>query len=431
MKITAGQKAALKTAVIYAVFGFLWIAFSDHIVSNLIQDRELLTFVNTLKGTLYVIVTAVLVFLLASSYVVNIEKAEEKYRTIFQNARDAIFVQDAESGLITDVNNCMLGMFNTEKQKVIGKHFDHFTVDGSKKTAEAVREAKENGTAVIEIAVKRADGQVFYVEADFIKVDYGGMKTVITVARDVTQRRKNGIIMESTMKELKRSNEDLEQFAMVSSHDLRQPLRNISNFSDLLQIKCRGKLDKEADGIIDAVKSGVKEMDLLITDILAFSRAGRFENGVESVDTGGLLEEVEKQMTAAYGPFRMLFDKRSMPLVMGDRAALKQVFVNIVSNGIKFNRSKNAEIKIIADDDGSGMWRFTLDDNGIGIDSQYLNKIFQIFERLHGQSEFPGTGVGLAICKKIVERHGGRIWAESTGEKGMGSRFIFTLSKNP
>jgi PAS domain S-box-containing protein len=429
-KLSTAQIAAIKIAAIYAIVGFIWIAFSDRIASNLIQDRELLTVVNTIKGTLYVVVTAILLFFLTTGYMRDVEKAEEKYRSIFHNSNDAIFILDAKKDIIIEVNNCMLEMYGAAREQVVGRKLENFILDGGQKVSEALDLVMEKAPVIRSFAAKKYDSSIFFIDVDFVKVDYGNVERVIAFVRDVTERKNAENVMMNTMKELKRSNEDLEQFAMASSHDLKQPLRNISIYAEMLETKYKGRLDKDADGIIDIIKNGVKDMNDLIRDVLVFSRAGRFEKGVETVDTGEIVDEIARFVENDDKKCRLIYDRDKMPKVPGDRGAIKQIFSNLINNGIKFNNLQEPMIRINADKTEDGSFRFEIIDNGIGIDPVYSEKIFQIFERLHGQSEFPGTGIGLAICKKIVERHGGRIWVEP-GIENRGSKFVFTLSGDP
>ena len=230
------------------------------------------------------------------------------------------------------------------------------------------------------------------------------------------------------LEELARSNEELEQFAYVSSHDLQEPLRMITSYLQLLQRKYQGNLDDKADKYIHFAVDGASRMQNLINDLLEFSRVTTRAREPETMDCEFILNQVlsnlklvikENNATISHGP---------LPEVMADSTQLAQVFQNLIINGIKFHGEEAPKIHISAEKKANE-WVFSVQDNGIGIDPQYSERIFEVFKRLHNREEYPGTGIGLAICKKIVERHGGRIWVES--ELGKGSTFYFTLPINP
>jgi PAS domain S-box-containing protein len=427
IKISEGKKAALKTAVIYAVFGFLWIAFSDRIASNISQDKEFLTMLSTIKGLLFIIVTATMVYFLINSYVKTIEKAEEKYHTIFDNAGDAVFAVESPGGTILDVNSTMCVLYGADKKTATGRNFMEFTAGPNEKIISSLGVSEGIDSGLVEFAARRLDGTIFEVEARFVGVWYSGKKVVIAVVRDTTERKKNEEILRRTIQELKRSNEDLQQFAAVSSHDLRQPLRTMSVYAGMLQSKFSDRLGQEGEKILGSIQKGASEMDLLISDILEYSRAGRFEKGLERVAVAGILEEIKVNVEGAAGNKAMIeYEPGSIPVVMGDRISIKQVFSNLIDNAVKFNESGSPLVKISAEPVPGG-WKFTVADNGIGINMEYGEKIFKIFERLNNQDRFSGSGMGLAICKKIIERLGGSIRVESKGEGSGGSVFYFTI----
>ena len=223
---------------------------------------------------------------------------------------------------------------------------------------------------------------------------------------------------------LRRSNEDLEQFAYVASHDLQGPLRKISSYSALLKRRYQGKLDADADDFIAYIIAGVQRMESLIDDLLKYSRVARQEPPTEPVDADGALEKALANLQGAIEAKQAVVTHEPLPWVLANASQLSQVFQNLIDNAIKFCTEAHPLVHVSArrDDDH---WLFSVRDNGIGIELQYQDRIFQIFQRLHTQDEYPGTGIGLALCRKIVERYGGRIWLES--EAGKGTTFYFTL----
>jgi light-regulated signal transduction histidine kinase (bacteriophytochrome) len=251
--------------------------------------------------------------------------------------------------------------------------------------------------------------------------------------------------------ELARSNDDLQQFAYVASHDLQEPLRMVSSYVQLIQRRYEDKLDEEGNEFMNFAVDGAERMRSLIKDLLAYAR----------LDTGGKEHEPISGDTALRAALKNLelvieesgaeLETAPLPTVLGNQGQLTRLFQNLIGNAIKFKGDRNPLIRISADlvseqgkqDDelpelirlsqkdaaGASIWHFTVTDNGIGIDPNFKERIFVIFQRLHGQGQYPGTGIGLAICKKIVQRHGGRIWVES--DPGKGSTFHFTLREPP
>jgi signal transduction histidine kinase len=226
------------------------------------------------------------------------------------------------------------------------------------------------------------------------------------------------------VEELARSNCDLEQFAYVASHDLQEPLRMVAAYTQLLAERYRGKLDEAADRYIGYAVEGATRMQALLEDLLAFSRVGRNGFVRKPIDTNVAVDEALKNLAIAIKEHAVTVTRTSLPTIVADRVHLVQLFQNLIGNAIKF-RGKEAPVITISAEKQGEEWAFSVFDNGIGIAPEHRDFIFRMFQRLHTRAEYPGNGVGLAICKKIVEQHGGRIWVDS--ELGHGSNFRFTF----
>jgi signal transduction histidine kinase len=242
-------------------------------------------------------------------------------------------------------------------------------------------------------------------------------------------REKNDLVearqkLEESVAELGRSNADLQQFAYVASHDLQEPLRMVSSYTQLIARRYKGKLDADADEFIAFAVDGANRMQRLILDLLAYSRVNTAGRQFEPTAMETVLKAALNNLTDAVKESQAVITHDPLPAVMGDDKQLAQLFQNLLSNAVKFGGAQPPRIHISAKQT-DGEWLFSVRDHGIGLDPQYADRIFVIFQRLHTRAEYPGTGIGLAICKKIVERHGGRIWVES--ELGKGATFYFTL----
>jgi signal transduction histidine kinase len=230
--------------------------------------------------------------------------------------------------------------------------------------------------------------------------------------------------LNSHAEELARANAELQKFAYVASHDLQEPLRMISSYLQLLERRYKGKLDQDADDFIAFAVDGARRMQGLINDILQLSRLGTREKSLSAIDCEAILEQALTNLRASIEGTGAQVTHDPLPRITADPTQLVQLFQNLVGNAIKFRGQADPLIHVSAERNGAA-WLFSVRDNGIGIDRQYFDRIFGIFQRLHGRGEYPGTGIGLAICRKIVEGHGGRIWVES--EPGKGTTFYFTV----
>ena len=246
----------------------------------------------------------------------------------------------------------------------------------------------------------------------------------VTVFEDITPRKQAEERLQRTLVDLERSNQDLEEFAYVASHDLQEPLRKMANFSEMLATRYQGQLDDRADKYLGYIADGAKRMKDLINDLLAFSRVGKADFRLTSTDMNDILQGTLNDIQPLVREKQAEITHELLPTLKVNPHQMGQLLQNLIANAIKFHGDQPPRIHISARQEGRE-WVMAVHDNGIGFEPQYAEGIFKIFRRLHTKEEYPGTGIGLAICKKIMERHGGRIWAET--EPGRGATFYFTI----
>jgi signal transduction histidine kinase len=262
-----------------------------------------------------------------------------------------------------------------------------------------------------------------------------GPRDIVELANDIDSMRERILSalsasreahaqLDAQARELERSNAELEQFAYVASHDLQEPLRKVASFCQLLEQRYKGQLDERADQYIDFAVDGAKRMQQLINDLLAFSRVGRTSGPLGPVELDEALRRALANLGAAIEESGAKVDAEPLPTVRGEASLLALVFQNLIGNAIKFRSEATPEVRI-AVERRNGDWQISCSDNGIGIDPEYAERVFVIFQRLHAKDEYPGTGIGLAMCRKIVEYHGGRIWLDADGKPG--TTFRMTL----
>ena len=306
------------------------------------------------------------------------------------------------------------------------------------KGMEALKVLRSEGLDIPMILVSGALGDVTAVECikqgatDYVLKD-GLARLPEVIRRALREKDERGLRQQAEqdlakkVDELARSNADLEQFAYVASHDLQEPLRMVTAYTQLLAERYRGKLDENADKFIGYASEGAQRMQVLIQDLLAFSRVGRNSAAIGPVDCTAVMAEVLQTLAPAIQESGARVTHDALAVVWADRTQLAQVFQNLVGNAIKF-RGKEPPVVSVKAEKTTHRWQFSVSDNGIGIAPEYAENIFVVFQRLHARTEYPGNGIGLAICKKIVERNGGKIWVES--QPGSGSSFKFTLPRH-
>jgi hypothetical protein len=281
---------------------------------------------------------------------------------------------------------------------------------------------------LVHVANKETD----YTEADIRLMETLGQNIApILNARLQRDRQEKGrrraeAALAHKAQELARSNAELEQFAYVASHDLQEPLRVIVNYLQLLERRYQGNIDAEAEKFIARAVAGAGRMKQLITDLLLYSRVGTKGKPLDPTDCEAACREALDNLRAAVEEAGAVVHLQALPTVQADAGQMTQLFQNLIGNAVKFHGPEPPEVEVAAEPQGEE-WRFAVRDNGIGMEPEYLERIFGVFQRLHTRTEYPGTGIGLAVCQKIVERHRGRIWAESA--LGQGSTFYFTIPR--
>jgi PAS domain S-box-containing protein len=281
-------------------------------------------------------------------------------------------------------------------------------------------------TAQADFVAKDGTATPYFFTGQHVLVD--DRRCLIGMGIDITERMQAEDELRRRTTELARSNADLEQFASIASHDLQEPLRAVASYTQLLARRYQDRLDGDAQRFIERTTAAVARMQALIRDLLAYARVGIRGEAFGPTDAGAVLRDVLDDLQTAIVETQAVITHDTLPVVTGDTSQFRQLLQNLVANAIKFRgeRAPRVHIGARAQD---GAWLFSVRDNGIGIEPDYADRIFVIFQRLHNRRTYPGTGVGLAICKKIVERHGGRIWVES--QVGRGSTVYFSLPARP
>jgi PAS domain S-box-containing protein len=361
----------------------------------------------------------------------SLEVSEEKYRSLFDNMIEGFILNEVILGFdgnlkdlrYVEINKSFENIMGLTKEVVLGNTIKNLFPQVDPIYMESVAKTVSTGQPQIiewysRVLDKYLDTRIYIPKIGYVGVIY----------RDITERRKAEETLKSKLEELARSNDELEQFAYVSSHDLQEPLRMISSYLQLLQRRYQGKIDEKADKYIYYAVDGAARMQTLINDLLEFSRVTTRAGELEPTDSELVLNQVQSNLDLYIKENKATVSHDPLPEVIADSTQMAQVFQNLIANGIKFHGEEAPRIHISAEKKASE-WQFSVKDNGIGIDPQYSERIFEVFKRLHNKEEYPGTGIGLAVCKKIVERNGGHIWVES--EHGKGSTFYFTLPINP
>jgi PAS domain S-box-containing protein len=361
----------------------------------------------------------------------HLAQMEGRHRGLLEAAPDAMVLVNQDREIV---------LVNLEAEKEFGYPRDEFVgqkvesilseglvealiADALGSTEYAPARPKRAG---IELNGRRRDGTEFPVEIMLSPLKSAEGPLVTVAIRDITRRRKAEAQLLRTVEDLRRTNEELEQFAYIASHDLQEPLRMVASYTQLLSRRYKGRLDADADEFIAFAVDGANRMQRLIQDLLVYSRVGTQRKALLVTSSAGALEQAIVNLRGAIEDSGALVTYDSLPDVLADETQLVQLFQNLVGNAIKYQGPGVPRVHVSSARKGRSSWIFSVKDNGLGIEAQYFEKIFGMFQRLHKRDEFSGTGIGLAICKKIVEGHGGGISVES--QPGQGSTFRFALA---
>ena len=359
----------------------------------------------------------------------RMKRAEQRYRGLLEAAPDAMVVV-SPYGEIVLLNVQAEKQFGYSRDELIGREVTDIIPSGfaERLVADKLRSPEEALAQVIgtgiELTALRRDGREFPIEIMLSPLESADGTLVTAAIRDISVRKAAEADLIEKIAELKRSNEELSQFAYIASHDLQEPLRMVSSYTQLLAQRYSGKLDKDADEFIAFAVDGAMRMQQLIQDLLAYSRVGTKSMDLTMVSSGSALDLALSNLRSAIDDSGAQVTSDPLPDVRADQTQLVQLFQNLVGNAIKYRGVRAPHVHVSVEQ-SRGKWEFSINDNGLGIEEQYFDRIFGMFQRLHNRREFSGTGIGLAICRKIVERNGGEI--SVTSELDQGSTFRFTL----
>lgn len=369
----------------------------------------------------------------------KLRESEGHFRSWLNDAPVACHEVD-QDGLIVCINRAESELFGFSPDEMVGRPiWDFMTTEDRAKSKAGLLQKISGELPVdrVEREYKRRDGTSVIMEVHAKRIfDSSGQPVGLrTFLLDITQRKLAETALLEQADKLARSNAELEQFAYVASHDLQEPLRKIQAFGDRLKTKYEANLGPEGIDYLGRMQNAAARMQVLIQDLLTLSRVANNSKPHTSVDLNDVIATVVSDLEMRIRDCEGRVETGALPIISGDRGQMAQLFQNLIGNGLKFRKPGQPPVvkvwsELQALPAGEAMWWITVEDNGIGFDEKYRERIFQIFQRLHGRNEYEGTGIGLAICRKIVERHGGSIAANST--PGAGAKFLITLPiQNP
>jgi PAS domain S-box-containing protein len=425
-----------------------------HLVAK-VDQSELLAGSQSLFGTLLLMSLAVVLaaglatVLVWRSRELKLERASaalererlavaERYRLLLHHANDIVLILDQELHVV-DANEQAGRSYGYSRDELLRLEFMSLRCDDQPvSNAQRAEQMRRDGGVVASSVHLRRDGSTFPVQASIGSIESAGQRLYVCIVHDLTERQKLedelrdlNLVLEQRVRdrtaELLATNDELEAFSYSVSHDLRAPLRHVSGFTDLLERRYGGDLDEQAHHYMESISRSAHAMGELIDDLLQFSRAGRTELKLAEVDMNEALREARESLDGSYAGRNVEWRVEQLPVVWGDKALLRQVWVNLLGNSVKFTRPRSEAEIAVQVQATDGEYEFTVRDNGVGFDMEYADKLFGVFQRLHRSDEFEGTGVGLANVRRIITRLGGRTWGE--GVKDKGAVFCFTLPR--
>lgn len=363
-----------------------------------------------------------------------LSESEERLQALVNLAADGVVAID-ERGSVLSFNRAAETLFGYKASEVVGRNVSLLMPQPYKADHDAyIRSYVETGRAQIigrgrEVQGVRKDGRIFPLYLSVSEARAGGRRIFFGMVHDLSELKRGELALAEKTRDLERSNAELEQFAYVASHDLQEPLRMVASYVQLLSKRYSGKLDRDADEFIQYAVDGARRMQNLINDLLTYSRVGRRDRAFEAVNLKQAAEYAVKNLSVACEESGARVEIGELPEIYGEANAMIQLFQNLIGNAIKFRRPNVPPlIRIRAEPEGA-FYRVEIEDNGIGINPRYFDRIFVVFQRLNERDQYQGNGIGLAICKKIVELHGGAIGLRSDGQSG--ATFYFTLPASP
>jgi PAS domain S-box-containing protein len=450
MTLPALNRQALVAAAIYLVFGLLWIALSDRLLASLVSDPVRLTLYQSYKGAAFVAVMAALAYGLTSRLSRQVEalresemrlaESELRFREMADHIDQVFYLAAPDYRRFFYVSPAYEKIWGRSVASLMddpASWIEGLHADDRDRILATIAAGRDTGFYEAEYRILRPDGVLRWVHARAFELqdESGHAYRVAGIVEDITDRRKaaeeiRGLTqtLEARVRErtaeLEQANRELEAFSYSVSHDLRSPLRALDGFAHLLTEDTGSQIGPDGLRMLGRIRVNAEKMGNLIDDILEFSRIGRGEIRREPVAQMPMVQAVAAELGADFPAARITI--APLPTTIGDPVMLRQVWVNLIGNALKFS-SKHPEprIDIVSEPAGDGVMQFIIRDNGAGFDMAYADRLFGVFQRLHRADDFPGTGAGLAIVKRIVERHGGKIWAEAT--PGQGATFRFTL----
>lgn len=346
---------------------------------------------------------------------------------VFESDLEAVLIVNPD-GTIAEANHMTAPITGVGPKDLVGRNLGSlFSSRHHQSFADIWQQATKGGAWYGDVWHRHAKGHDYLARMSIAAVSGGHTHAAHYVVEysDATEEWEAEQSLKARTEELNRSNKELEQFAYVASHDLQEPLRMVASYTQLLARRYKGKLDQDADEFIAFAVDGATRMQGLINDLLKFSRVGTRGKPFAAVAGDKVLLDAMANLEMAINDSGAMIDHDPLPALVGDATQLTQLFQNLIGNGIKFRQAGQTPHIHVGARRLDKAWELSVRDNGIGISPEYFERIFVIFQRLHAKEEYPGTGIGLALCKKIVERHGGRIWVES--RPGEGATFLFTI----